>query len=191
MTGIAQKKGDKLMKVEQKPGQAAMVTEEEEFSPPKWECGVTPEFMNSESSFQIEQEESGLFGHWSLFGRRGVKESEVHEGSHEHFRKHHEYTHSHSQVKISTGDDILSAVNSMVDDLDVHVVAGKRRRLYATDSFPQLYTYQVDLYIEIDSVLVENNGNDLDKARQYVNTVITAASTIYEREIDTHREFMC
>jgi hypothetical protein len=30
-----------------------------------------------------------------------------------------------------------------------------RRRVYATDDFPQSYSYQVDLYIEVDTALVD------------------------------------
>ncbi|KAL7468562.1 hypothetical protein ACHAXS_008789, partial [Conticribra weissflogii] len=60
------------------------------------------------------------------------------------------------------------------------------RTLYPTDKFPQLYSYQVDLYIEIDDILLKNNGGDMGTAIQYVNSLITGASSIYEREIDTH-----
>lgn len=36
-----------------------------------------------------------------------------------------------------------------------------------------------------------NNDNSLEKAIQCVNAVITAISSIYEREVDTHREYLC
>jgi hypothetical protein len=63
---------------------------------------------------------------------------------------------------------------------------GNNRELYPTDSFPQLYTYQVDLYIEIDDKLVEYNGDDLTTALAYVNALVSATSAIYEYEVDTH-----
>eukprot|EP01082_Thalassiosira_pseudonana_P005220 g4797.t1 g4797 contig17:57986-65940(-) len=59
------------------------------------------------------------------------------------------------------------------------------RRLYATDNFPDLYSYQVDLYIEIDQGFVDNHGS-MDAAITYVNVLVTAISSIYEEEIDTH-----
>ena len=59
--------------------------------------------------------------------------------------------------------------------------------MYPTESFPHLYTEHVNLYIEIDLALV-NHNTGMAGAINYVNVIVTAASTIYERDIDTHRE---
>ncbi len=68
------------------------------------------------------------------------------------------------------------------------VPLGKRRALYPTDNFPYTYSYQVDFFIEIDQALVDHHGS-LALARDYINALVTATSAIYEKEIDTHREF--
>ncbi|KAL7533372.1 hypothetical protein ACHAXR_005194, partial [Thalassiosira sp. AJA248-18] len=57
------------------------------------------------------------------------------------------------------------------------------------------YTYQVDLYIEIDQTLLdeqEGEGETITqavkeaRALSYVNALVTATSAIYEVEVDTH-----
>lgn len=58
----------------------------------------------------------------------------------------------------------------------------KRCRLYATDDFPQLYSYQVDMYTESDDNFLANNDNSIDLAIQYINSIITDASATYEKE---------
>ena len=49
------------------------------------------------------------------------------------------------------------------------------------------FTPTWSIYIEIDNSLVTNNGGMIG-AINYVNAIVTAASAIYEREIDTHCE---
>ena len=63
-----------------------------------------------------------------------------------------------------------------------------QRELYPTDSFPKTYTYEAKLYIEIDQVVIDNNGGNLTKAIEYINALVTASSAIYEKEVDTHCE---
>ncbi len=63
--------------------------------------------------------------------------------------------------------------------------------MYPTDNFPDTYSYQVDFYIEIDLALVVHHGGsaiDMTGAIDYINALVTAASAIYEREVDTHCE---
>ena len=50
-----------------------------------------------------------------------------------------------------------------------------------------LYSYQVDLYIEIDQGFVDNHGS-MDAAITYVNVLVTAISSIYEEEVSYHSE---
>eukprot|EP00804_Cyclotella_cryptica_P018048 CCRYP_008333-RD/>CCRYP_008333-RD protein AED:0.09 eAED:0.09 QI:172/1/1/1/0.70/0.72/25/1395/1365 len=65
----------------------------------------------------------------------------------------------------------------------------ENRRLYATDTFPNAWSYQVDLYIEVDGDLVNYHDSDtvnMPNTIEYVNALVTAVSAIYEQEIDTH-----
>lgn len=55
---------------------------------------------------------------------------------------------------------------------------GKRRLQSGTN-----YNYQVDIYMEIDQSLVDKNGGTFEGAVNYVNSVITAANVVYEKEV--------
>ena len=169
--GMSIRNGEKLVKVKQMPGGSTTVTAQKEFVPPAdWKCGVDEVFVNNQNS-----------------GRRL---------RHPHAHHHHDHDHNHDHADdhdYDHHDDFFSKMNLLGDATDnVGVSFGKRRarELYPTDSFPQKYTYEVDLYIEIDSYLVANNGN-LAGAVNYVNALISAISAIYEEEIDTHCEFPC
>jgi hypothetical protein len=71
-----------------------------------------------------------------------------------------------------------------------HLNIQSHRREYATDTFPNKYSYQVDLYIEVDSAMVANHDptdiNNMPNTIAYINALITAVSSVFEREIDTH-----
>ncbi|KAL7511561.1 hypothetical protein ACHAXN_008515 [Cyclotella atomus] len=71
-----------------------------------------------------------------------------------------------------------------------HLNIQSHRREYATDTFPNKYSYQVDLYIEVDSAMVANRDptdiNNMPKTIAYINALITAVSSVFEQEIDTH-----
>ena len=58
----------------------------------------------------------------------------------------------------------------------------QHRQAYATDNFPGLYSYQVDLYIEVDQDFVTHHVN-MTGAIAYVNALVTAISSIYEEEV--------
>ena len=92
----------------------------------------------------------------------------------------------HHEHDISRG--LLSNL-SMLDSTTIQ----HRRKAYATDTFPNKWTYQVDLYIEVDDALVNkhdpSNTVTMPNTITYVNALITAVSSIYEREIDTHCEY--
>ncbi|KAL3780307.1 hypothetical protein HJC23_010569 [Cyclotella cryptica] len=47
------------------------------------------------------------------------------------------------------------------------------------------YNFEVEMYIEIDNTFVNNLGS-LSNAVNYVNTLVTGANVVYEKEIDTH-----
>eukprot|EP00804_Cyclotella_cryptica_P029791 CCRYP_020655-RH/>CCRYP_020655-RH protein AED:0.16 eAED:0.17 QI:189/1/0.94/1/0.62/0.82/17/1256/1313 len=58
-----------------------------------------------------------------------------------------------------------------------------KRRLQA---FHSNYLYQVDLYLDIDYDFVRNNGGSLCNVFSYVNSLVTAANAVLEREIMSH-----
>ncbi|KAL7506271.1 hypothetical protein ACHAXN_003552 [Cyclotella atomus] len=65
----------------------------------------------------------------------------------------------------------------------------RNRYLYATDTFPNAWSYQVDLFIEVDEEFVQNHDTDtvnMPESINYINALVSAVSAIYEREIDTH-----
>lgn len=69
---------------------------------------------------------------------------------------------------------------------------GKRRRndvqSTTTTTTTALYTYWVDIYIEIDIQLCTANGESTigPKTLNYINALFVGANTIFETEIDTH-----
>lgn len=147
----------------------------------------------------------------ALFEKRRLREGHDNHSFHHHHHPNHDHLDVNEQIADKQnnshykhhlrGADIHSATDDIINNLgDKNLIRKIRkqipmrqrnydheRKLYATDAFPQMYTYQVDMYIEIDEQVIMNNGG-MDNAIQYVNAVITAASAVYEREIDTHRE---
>lgn len=52
-----------------------------------------------------------------------------------------------------------------------------KRKLYATDTFPNAWTYQVDLYIQVDNDFVANHDTDtvnMPNTIDYVNALVSA-----------------
>eukprot|EP00804_Cyclotella_cryptica_P014971 CCRYP_000585-RA/>CCRYP_000585-RA protein AED:0.09 eAED:0.09 QI:277/1/1/1/1/1/9/288/735 len=97
--------------------------------------------------------------------------------------RHHAHDEHHHQHDISL--DPLFDLN-MLDPAMIQ----RRRKAYATDTFPNKWTFQVDLYIEVDDAFVNyhdpSNTANMPNTITYVNALITAISSIYEREVDTH-----
>ncbi|KAL7480584.1 hypothetical protein ACHAW6_006270, partial [Cyclotella cf. meneghiniana] len=58
-----------------------------------------------------------------------------------------------------------------------------RRQLQA---FHSNYLYQVDLFLDIDYEFVRNNGGTLCNVFSYVNSLVTAANAVLEREVMSH-----
>ena len=120
-------------------------------------------------------------------------------------RRRHKQQHKEASKKEEVNDDV-----DLLEDLDtMHNIFGQpgdwrhrrattteedqdsmfnmeeRRELYPTDSFPQQYTYEAKLYIEINQDVIDTNGGE-GEAFEYVNALITAASATFEEEVDTH-----
>lgn len=176
VAGIVQKNNEEMMKVEQTQGGALTFTPEEKFVAEPWDCGVTSDFLrNGGEVYSFKP---------STAGHRRAEDDNRH--AHTHHTHHHEHHQSYSKL-LRGGDITTYDFDTIAGELgDIDIIKSRHRKLYATDSFPQLYTYQVDLYIEIDDTVVANNNNSLDQAIAYVDAVITLVSSILQREADTH-----
>ncbi|EED95328.1 predicted protein [Thalassiosira pseudonana CCMP1335] len=176
VSGIVQKNNEEMMKVEQTQGGALTFTPEEKFVAEPWYCGVTSDFLrNGGEVYSFKP---------STADHRRAEDDNRH--AHTHHTQHHEHHQSYSKL-LRGGDIITYDFDTIAGELgDIDIIKSRHRKLYATDSFPQLYTYQVDLYIEIDDTVVANNNNSLDQAIAYVDAVITLVSSILQREADTH-----
>jgi hypothetical protein len=73
----------------------------------------------------------------------------------------------------------MEALRNSVRGIKVNPL-NKSRRLQTAN-----YNFEVEMYIEIDNTFVKNLGS-LSNAVNYVNTLVTGANVVYEKEIDTH-----
>ena len=113
-----------------------------------------------------------------------MRESASHEHHHhEHLHDHDHHEHEHEQ-KLPDLEDIAAQLGVKVD------LQNRRRTTYQTDDFPLKWSYQVDLYIEVDTDMITNRDPDdttnIPNTIAYVDALITSISSIYEKEIDTH-----
>ena len=149
--GIVQK-GDQLVKWVQDPGSAAVVSEAS-FTPPQdWTCTVNEEVGDEETRRRLE-------------------------GMHTHDHRHHDHegsqepTHSHNHFNLGNIENFAAQLGIEKVNLQSH------RRLYATDTFPNEYSYQVDLYIEVDTAMVTahdpSDSVNMPNTIAYVNALIT------------------
>lgn len=179
VSGLVQKDG-KLLKLEQRQGGATVVTEAAKFDPPKdWECTVardrpTPVAKENPNGADTD-------------GRR-LERFHEHDDSHEH----HEHSHNtlvHHTLNLSSSSE---SIFSQVSNFNTNILKN-RRRLYQTDNFPLKWSYQVDLYIEVDTAMIQahdpSDEDNMPNTIAYINALITAASSVYEREVDTHCKY--
>ena len=178
VSGLVQKDGV-LFQLEQRRGGSTVVSEVKDYEPPKdWEC--------TEAHDSPKPEPIALTDPNADRGGRRLDQS--HDQSHTH---HHHHSHGdHNTLKLGSASE---SIFSQVSGIDPNILKN-RRRLYATDDYPKKWSYQVDLYIEIDQNLVDQH-DDVDKVNMpntiaYVNALITASSSVYEREVDTHLHVM-
>jgi len=187
VTGIVKKQGDKAMNVEQMSGASMVAKSAGKFVPPKdFRCQVTRENYDDDKG----ERKADLFrgGGERARVRRNLEEDghdHEHEHNHdhhdEHDHDHHEHDHDHSHDHDHDHDHLFSE-----DDIDNLINPKKhRRRTSSTRGFSSTPSHQVDLFIEIDRDFILKNGSNLTTALRYVNTLVTAASTIYEAEVDT------
>ena len=162
VNGIAKKKGEKAMNIQQLNGTSVVATEADEFITPKdWRCGSTHlHFVGPENELGKDSR-----------GRRIMEEGGVMYDRHEpHYLQHRHLSHD----------------NNFHDSI-IDIIPGHRRHRWQSGFTSP--SHQVDIYIEIDKKFVEFNNNDINTAMKYVNALVTAASTVYEREVDTRCKF--
>lgn len=161
VSGIVQK-DNRLVKWVQIVGGSAILSEANYDLPKDWTCTV-----DNETEDETPRRRLGK--------------------THHHGHQHNHYGHSHNHFNPA---NIMNVAKELGLD---NVKVQSHRRIYATDTFPNEYSYQVDLYVEVDTAMVtKHDPNDtvnMPNTIAYVNAVITAVSSIYEREVDTKREW--
>jgi len=206
--GMARREGEDPVKVQQSPGGHATVTAQQEFIPPaNWTCDVGEDDGDPDASAVQPGEASrrGLVVEAEdLFGTDHGHDHHDHHGHdhhgldrhghdhHGHYHHDHDHRHNHhDHAHDFNSNDMLSQLRTDLkqNNANLRNISSSRRALYPTDNFPKLYSYEVDMYIEIDQLVVDRNTN-LTGAVAYVNALVSAASVIFEKEVDTHRELI-
>ena len=88
----------------------------------------------------------------------------------------HDHRHAHNEdtPKHKHGSHDGHNIRELLMDMGF-----KTRKLYATDTFPNAWSYQVDLFIEVDDAFVQNHDTDtinMPNTIDYVNALVTAVS---------------
>lgn len=157
--GIVQKKGQDAMHIQQNKGRSITAEKEPEFVPPAWACDVEAEHTDDP------------IRHRHL--------TEDHHEDHHHDHDHHDHHHHHHGHEHGLDSSDLSiGVENLRKSLRGSDVMNKRRKLQDSN-LP--YTFQIDLYVEIDQDFVNNNGGQAG-AQAYVDTLFTFANAVYEPE---------
>ena len=90
-----------------------------------------------------------------------------------------DHIHDHHDVHV---EDTLKHMHSGRDGHNIRQLLDmgfENRKLYATDTFPNAWSYQVDLFIEVDDAFVQNHDTDtinMPNTIDYVNALVTAVS---------------
>eukprot|EP00581_Thalassiosira_minuscula_P012760 CAMPEP_0183715640 /NCGR_PEP_ID=MMETSP0737-20130205/9783_1 /TAXON_ID=385413 /ORGANISM="Thalassiosira miniscula, Strain CCMP1093" /LENGTH=800 /DNA_ID=CAMNT_0025944757 /DNA_START=137 /DNA_END=2539 /DNA_ORIENTATION=+ len=195
VNGIVKKLGDKAMNVQQFIGASAMATPADDFVPPKdFSCQVTGDEIDDYPRHIEHHQADHQTERFRIRNKRkGVFDRELEDLHHEHHHEHnhHDHTHDHNHNHIFSENDM----DNLMDDISrtaTHQHNHKNNnqqwhphRRTATKGFPATPSHQVDLFIEIDQHFINTNGKNLTTAFRYVYTLVTAASTIYEAEVNT------
>jgi len=102
------------------------------------------------------------------------KHAMVNDHNHNHDHDHEE-SHDGNLFKLMPKDLIHGQnLRRLFDGISTKET--ESRKLYATDTFPNAWSYQVDLYIEVDDEFVQNHDTDLvnmPNTINYVNALIS------------------
>ena len=172
----------KIFQLSQKKGTAMQAEQSADFKPPAWHCGADlDEFQIASVAANDDEITRGKGGEHAptstLSNDRDQRrlddaKEDIHHGHHHH---DHFFDHASEVESLSSiGKSLRGSRNEI-----------GRRALYYTDDYPKSYSYQVNLYLEIDQAFEDNHGS-FQAALDYIDLLISAASAIYEKEIDTH-----
>eukprot|EP00804_Cyclotella_cryptica_P003615 CCRYP_002210-RA/>CCRYP_002210-RA protein AED:0.19 eAED:0.19 QI:275/1/1/1/1/1/5/100/704 len=162
--GITKSEQSSVMKIRQvAPKGMVSATEEEVTKMPAWECAIRKADGDT------------------LFHRDLQEPHHSDEGEH-----HGEHNHDHRDDSSTiTVTDSISTFNYNSDNNTL-----KKRHLQ-NSNLP--YSYQVNIFIEIDNDFIANTGGGTrdaagitPNAYNYINALVMAANIIFESEIDTH-----
>ena len=173
----------KIFQLFQKKGAVMQAKQSADFKPPAWHCGADPaEFQitsiaaNDEVAHVKGREHPSASTLSNDRDQRRLDDAQknIHHGQHHHDHFFDHTSEAESEFFSSIGKSLRGSRNEI-----------GRRALYYTDDYPKLYSYQVNLYLEIDQAFEDNHGS-FQAALDYIDLLISAASAIYEKEIDTH-----
>ena len=159
-------KGDQLVMWVQESGETAVVSNASYDPPQDWTCNIDEIALDAETS-------------------RRLAKNKNREGSHDHDDDHSHSSHSHNHFNLGNFAQQLG-----VEKMNLQ---SQRRRIYATDDWPNEYSYQVDMYIEVDTAMV--NYHDPDDAAnmpntvEYINALITGKCLIFFMDRDCINNF--
>jgi hypothetical protein len=181
MHGIVEKRGRRGERIPYKIKQSraenngvAMAQEEVNLPPSDWHCDVAEEIHDGEEEIERRLTDNRVSGGKLAYKFTSLIESILHlvllltKNDHQH--KHH-YTR-HQDRNLSAMESLTESVQGIKPN-----PLNKARRLQSAS-----YKYQVDMFVEIDNAFISNLGG-LSYAINYVNTLVTGANVIYEKEI--------
>ena len=163
-------KGDQLVMWVQESGETAVVSNASYDPPQDWTCNIDEIALDAETS-------------------RRLAKNKNREGSHDHDDDHSHSSHSsHSDNHFNLGN---FAQQLGVEKMNLQ---SQRRRIYATDDWPNEYSYQVDMYIEVDTAMVAfhdpgDTTANMPNTVDYINALITGKCLIFFMDQDWINHF--
>eukprot|EP00956_Cyclotella_meneghiniana_P024609 scaffold49680_cov63-Cyclotella_meneghiniana.AAC.2 len=147
--GIIQK-DNRLVKWVQEAGETAVVSDAS-FNPPKdWTCGVDEIILDEDATRHLEK-------------------NRQHSREHDH---HHSDSHDHDHFDLTNIKNFAELLG--IEKMNLQ---SQQRRVYATDDWPNEYSYQVDMYIEVDTAMVRhhdpNDASNMPNTVAYINALMT------------------
>lgn len=152
--GIVQK-DDQLVKWVQESGETAVVSDASYDPPQDWTCTVDEVTLDGETSRHLKNREDSH--------------------GHDHSHNHGHSSHSHNHFNLGNFAEQLG-----IEKMNLR---SQRRRIYATDDFPSSHSYQVDMYIEVDTAMVNHHDPTdavyMPNTVNYINALITGKCLIH------------
>ena len=131
-----------------------------EFKPPKWKC-------HSDAIIETPSESIRHLLEGDHHHRGEIEHQHDHHSDHNH---NHNHNHDHSDNP--TMEHVFSHIKDSLRGSSVRF--GEHRRLSGHD-----YTFEVDVFIEVDQTLVDSQGGQTQTIN-YINSLVTGANTVFE-----------